>query len=378
MFLIKVEIPKKKKMNLLQRKRGKNFVSPSYLMCNLITSKKGYKDLREKLRKSSEYKKKPKFEAKKPKKLGEVPGSEHLYGILPVLSALKANRRKFFSLFVRSEDIGPTEESGKKDLKIEILKMAKKQNVKVEFIDRDLIETLRPKSNKNTTFNHQGIVLRASSLPIERIQVLPTPIFEYKEVAKKSQIDFAKIGVEDQRIILQNWLEMSSEEESVQNVQNKPPLWLALEEISDPVNLGTLLRTSAFFGVDGILLSEKKSCSVTPVVCKTSGGASEYVPIYSTNFFFQTLKESREKGYHCIGTAPPGKWEGIINAKQLELNKPTVLVLGNEGFGLSKEVLSLMDQVVAIGSNKNDQDPLIDSLNVGQTGSILLWQLRGL
>jgi 21S rRNA (GM2251-2'-O)-methyltransferase len=157
--------------------------------------------------------------------------------------------------------------------------------------------------------------------------------------------------------------------------QHRPPLWVALDRIMDPMNLGALLRSCYFFQVDGIILSLRDSCPLSAVVSKASAGALESTQhIYSTYNLSKFLKSSSDKGWYIYGTDlnHPEKQNVIpLNESKHHLDFPTVLVLGNEGDGMDASVSKQCDQHLIIGPKRHEGD-VVDSLNVSVSGGILL------
>ena len=147
------------------------------------------------------------------------------------------------------------------------------------------------------------------------------------------------------------------------------PLWLALDEVGDPMNLGALLRSAHFLGVEGVLVSEKNSAPLTPVVSKASSGAAEIMRVHATRNLPKTLASAREQGWSVVGAA----LEDSVAPGELELAQPTVLVLGSEGAGLRTLVRRSCDQFVRIPGSAADDS--VDSLNVSVAGGILLYAL---
>ena len=80
---------------------------------------------------------------------------EHLFGILPVLSSLKSKKRDLHRLFIKKSK-EEKDKKGKSNLLNEIIQIAKQENLPLFYLDRDEMDSMRPKSNKNTSFNHQG------------------------------------------------------------------------------------------------------------------------------------------------------------------------------------------------------------------------------
>lgn len=176
---------------------------------------------------------------------------------------------------------------------------------------------------------------------------------------------------------------------------SSPNLWLVLDEVVDPQNLGALLRSSYFLGGSskqrmGILVCSKNSAPPSPVVSASSAGALELLQVFSTSSLPRTLASAREDGFRIIGAAaskPKGMMEdesvGLYDLQNLpNEDQPTMLVLGSEGHGLRTLVAKLCTDFVRIprgdeavvGDDGND-DIAVDSLNVSVTGGILLWHL---
>eukprot|EP01035_Chromulina_nebulosa_P019244 gene19244-25095_t len=143
---------------------------------------------------------------------------------------------------------------------------------------------------------------------------------------------------------------------------------LALDEVWDPQNFGALIRTCHFLGLDGIVVCSKNSAPASPTVSKASSGALEATDIYSTINMMKFLDESAKSGWQIVGTALEGKTTSLVD---LPLDKPTIVVLGNEGHGIRTNILNRCEYLLKLGSN-NRIDTEVDSLNVSVTGGIIL------
>ena len=126
---------------------------------------------------------------------------------------------------------------------------------------------------------------------------------------------------------------------------------LALDEIVDPQNLGALLRSALFLGCDKVVVCTKNSAPLSPTVCKASAGALEFVDISATKNMMKFLDKSKVNGWQVVGTALT---DNSINIKDLKVEKPTILVLGNEGSGIRTNILVRCDTLVKI-SGTNSQ-----------------------
>ncbi|XP_072503042.1 rRNA methyltransferase 1, mitochondrial [Notamacropus eugenii] len=158
-------------------------------------------------------------------------------------------------------------------------------------------------------------------------------------------------------------------------------LWLILEEIQDPRNLGAVLRTAHFLGVDKVITSQTHSCPLTPVVSKASAGVMEVMDVFATDDLPGLLKVKAEQGWLVAGTVGcPGS--GIAQCSDIPIascleflwDRSTLLVLGNEGSGLSQEVRSLCHILLTIPPGRG-LTPEVESLNVSVAAGILLYSI---
>jgi 21S rRNA (GM2251-2'-O)-methyltransferase len=350
----------------------------------------------------------------------EGAGFVHLYGIASVLNALAANRRDFVTSVEKTEgiaddrfqkasdpdfydddddddednkDLSQTsveqagvkpqaqfrpylfvqdqKDSGRRGSKAsaaqQILELAKERDIPIATVDKGILNTLcgnRP---------HQGFVLRCGKLFFESLSRIPLPT-------------------------------SSSENTS-------PSLWLVLDEVVDPQNLGALLRSAYFLGGGtsksnrpskvGVLVCSKNSAPPSPVVSASSAGALELLEVHSTTNLPRTLNQAREEGFRIIGASSsiPSSFGGddddamLYDLQNLPApsadgdNRPVLLVLGSEGHGLRTLVAKACTEFVRIPSSGVDlveeettdedgeSEAGVDSLNVSVTGGIMLWHL---
>ncbi|KAI6074443.1 rRNA methyltransferase 1, mitochondrial [Aix galericulata] len=147
---------------------------------------------------------------------------------------------------------------------------------------------------------------------------------------------------------------------------NRQLVWLVLEQIQDPMNLGALLRSAYFLGVDRVVTSQRDSCPLTPTVSKASSGAMEVFDVYSTDDLRSFLKAKAAEGWEVVGTvSKPEEVENVpvISCSEFRWNKPIIIVIGNEGDGLSLETQRLCHRMLAIPPGRA-LHPGIESLNV--------------
>jgi len=144
-------------------------------------------------------------------------------------------------------------------------------------------------------------------------------------------------------------------------------LGLVLETIQDPGNLGTLIRTVAAVGAEGMLLSPDCVEPDHPKVLRASAGMWFRVPMAVSPDLSADLQHYQQQGFQIVATTPTARqtyW-------QANFQKPTLLVLGNEGAGLSETLLGLADQEVAIPLM-----PGVESLNVAIAAALILYEAR--
>lgn len=125
---------------------------------------------------------------------------------------------------------------------------------------------------------------------------------------------------------------------------DKREIFLVLDGIEDPHNFGAILRSADAFGVKGVIIPKNRSVSVTEVVAHVSTGAIEYVPIIMVNNLTQAIVKLKENGYWIVGTDASGD----VKAKDLDKNLNLAVIIGSEGFGMSKLVKKQCDYMLQI------------------------------
>jgi 23S rRNA (guanosine2251-2'-O)-methyltransferase len=127
-------------------------------------------------------------------------------------------------------------------------------------------------------------------------------------------------------------------------LNNPPALLVALDNISDPRNLGAIVRSVAAFGGHGVLIPERRSASVTAVAWRTSAGAAARIPVARATNLNRTLKDWADRGLQLVGLDA----DGDIIVDDVDGAGPIVVVVGSEGKGLSRLVRQNCDGVVSI------------------------------
>ncbi|OBF88023.1 23S rRNA (guanosine(2251)-2'-O)-methyltransferase RlmB [Mycobacterium sp. 852002-51163_SCH5372311] len=127
-------------------------------------------------------------------------------------------------------------------------------------------------------------------------------------------------------------------------LETPPALLVALDNISDPRNLGAIVRSVAAFGGHGVLIPQRRSASVTAVAWRTSAGAAARIPVARATNLTRALKDWGDRGLRVIGLDA----DGDTPLDELDGTDPLVLVVGSEGKGLSRLVRQNCDEVVSI------------------------------
>ncbi|KAM9208752.1 rRNA methyltransferase 1, mitochondrial isoform 1-T1 [Dugong dugon] len=253
-------------------------------------------------------------------------GLELLFGLSPCLLALRAARRRVARLLLQAGRAGLQGE------RAELLRAAEERGIPI----------LRPRRRKLDALSryqvHQGVCLEVSPLR-------PRPWTEAGE---------ARPGDDPQQ------------------------LWLVLEGLQDPRNLGAVLRSAHFLGVDKVITSRRNSCPLTPVVSKASAGALEVMDVFSTDDLTGFMQAKALQGWLVAGTVgcpgpeiPHSSEIPVISCLEFLWDRPTLLVLGNEGSGLSREVQASCQLLLTI-LPRRQLPPGLESLNVSVAAGILL------
>ncbi|MFZ3071027.1 MAG: 23S rRNA (guanosine(2251)-2'-O)-methyltransferase RlmB [Anaerolineaceae bacterium] len=237
---------------------------------------------------------------------------EWITGRNPVYEVLRAKRRHVFRL-VFARGIKPEGQLP------EVLRLAKAQGLVVEEAPRDRLEAL--------STHHQGVALEASAYPYAALEDL------------------------------------------VQHAQKQPeaPLFLLLDLIQDPQNLGSLLRTAEAMGVHGVVIPSSQAAQITPTVVHASSGATEHLLIAQHNLM-QAIERFKQLNVWVYGLdeSPCSK-----TPEQLRLEGGIALVVGNEGSGLRELVRKSCDELIRLPMFGR-----VESLNAAAAGSIALYLVR--
>ena len=228
----------------------------------------------------------------------------------PVIEAIK-NDREIDKIMIAN---GAKEGSIKK-----ITAMAKEKNIIIQYVDRNKLDEI------STSHSHQGVIANVSE-------------YRYFEL-----------------------------DELIQNVKDKgeDPFFIILDEITDPHNLGSIIRTADAVGAHGVIIPKRRSVHITPTVAKASAGAVEYVPVCKVTNIVNTIKTLKEHGLWIAAADMDGQ-----TFYEQNLTGPIGLVIGSEGFGISRLVKKNCDYIVKMPMVGN-----VTSLNASVAGSILLYEI---
>ena len=142
-------------------------------------------------------------------------------------------------------------------------------------------------------------------------------------------------------------------------------LLVICDELSDPHNLGAIMRSAECAGAHGVIIPKRRSVGLTATVAKASAGAVEYMKVAKVSNINNAIAELKEKGVWIFGTAA----EGSVPMYQADLTGPAAIVIGNEGDGMSQLVRKNCDMLVHIPMKGQ-----ISSLNASAAASILLYE----
>jgi 23S rRNA (guanosine2251-2'-O)-methyltransferase len=148
--------------------------------------------------------------------------------------------------------------------------------------------------------------------------------------------------------------------------RSEDPFIVLLDELEDPHNVGAILRTADAAGVHGVLLPQRRSCSLSAAVAKTSAGAVEYMPVARIGNITQTIEKLKKRGLWVVGADAEAEKDYF----NVDLTGPLLVIVGNEGKGLGRLVKEQCDYLVRIPMRGR-----ISSLNASVACSLLLYEV---
>jgi 23S rRNA (guanosine2251-2'-O)-methyltransferase len=237
---------------------------------------------------------------------------EKIFGVNPVAEALKAGRPIRRLLIAEQRQVD-------RDVQA-ILRIAKERGVEVQIAGREDLNREAPHAL------HQGII------------------------AITVAAEYAKLDA---------MLQIPAE-------RGEMPLFLILDGVEDPRNLGAILRTAEVAGVHGVIVPERRAAGLTETVAKTAAGALEYVPVAKVVNIVNTIEEFKKNGIWVAGAEAGSD----VTYWDADFARPTAVVLGGEDKGIRRLVRDHCDYIVSL--------PLlgkINSLNVSVATGILLYEI---
>jgi 23S rRNA (guanosine2251-2'-O)-methyltransferase len=237
-------------------------------------------------------------------------GQEIIVGKNPVIEALKAGRS--VNKVLISNQMRPQQAA-------EIQRLTKRANATFQRVPKE-------KLNQITKHNHQGVIAYVAAYAYADIDDL----FDHAERKKET------------------------------------PFFVILDELEDPHNLGSILRTADATGVHGVIIPKRRSVGLTQVVAKTAAGAMEHISVARVTNVADTIDELKERSIWVVGTEA----EATEDYRRLEGDLPIAIVIGNEGKGISRLVLKKCDWTVSLPMTGH-----VTSLNASVAASLLLYEV---
>ncbi|OGS20698.1 MAG: 23S rRNA (guanosine(2251)-2'-O)-methyltransferase RlmB [Elusimicrobia bacterium RIFOXYA2_FULL_39_19] len=145
----------------------------------------------------------------------------------------------------------------------------------------------------------------------------------------------------------------------------------ALDDVTDPQNLGSILRNASFFGIIGLIITKRNSAGLTDIAVKVASGAAEHVMVSQVSNIGYAVDKLKKEGFWAIG-ADSQSGESIHKA---DFPKPAIVILGSEGAGISRLLKEKCDFLVNIPSCQINENT-VPSLNVASASSIIFYELR--
>ncbi|RYO97714.1 hypothetical protein DL765_011091 [Monosporascus sp. GIB2] len=289
--------------------------------------------------------------------------SQFLYGRSVVEAALKNSRRRLYRLYIYD---GEDRQNLSLDAGLE--KLAGKKGVEITKVGRDGLRMMDKMSGGRP---HNGCVLEASPLPQLPLKALG-PLSE--DATKPGfSVELAHQSTEEAEV------NGTSDFIGYQLPRERKPFVLLLDGILDPGNLGAILRSAAFLGANAVAITKHSSATLTPVALKASAGASEVMTLLSVSSTVDFLTRSKESGWTVYAAVPStssrSRGNSHLTLDRVEsydplATRPTVLVVGSEGEGLTKQVRREADFEVSIPGSSGLVS-VVDSLNVSVATGIL-------
>ncbi|CAN9138004.1 unnamed protein product [Alternaria sp. RS040] len=306
--------------------------------------------------------------------------SEFIYGYNSVVSAVKANRRKFYNLYVHSR-------GASRDGLMSRIRAQKLFSITHEVGD----EYMRALDKASSGRPHNGVILEASPLPVP-------PITELKTVSMEDESFSVTLDSQSAEDVLVNG---KQELYSYKSGGWRHPLILYVDGVVDEGNLGAIARSAYVLGADAIITPTHHTANWSHIAVKASAGAAEALPLFKVGDSNDFLKKSANAGW-CIYASdavppPPSFASSTVDSMEAGANKvvysishtrkrlpadhspvaehPTILMMGAEGTGLKTSLVNLARYKVGIPHGRESNEVGVDSLNVSVAASILCYEM---
>lgn len=148
--------------------------------------------------------------------------------------------------------------------------------------------------------------------------------------------------------------------------RGEEPFFLLLDELEDPHNLGSIMRTADAVGAHGIIIPKRRAVGLTATVAKASTGAIEHIPVVRITNMAQTIDELKERGVWIVGTDAKGK----DDYRDMDGSMPIGLVIGSEGKGIGRLIRDKCDFLIRLPMSGN-----VTSLNASVAASLLMYEV---
>lgn len=235
---------------------------------------------------------------------------EWIIGRNPVLETLRSGRDLNKILIAEGAQHGQIQQ---------VIKLAKEANVTVQHVPKKKLDQL-------VDGNHQGVAASVAA-------------YQYAEID-----DLFQRAAE----------------------RGEDPFFLLLDEIEDPHNLGSILRTADATGVHGVIIPKRRAVGLTAAVAKASTGAIEYIPVVRVTNMARTIDELKERGVWIAGTDASAK----VDYRQMDAKLPLALVIGSEGKGMGRLIKEKCDFLI-----KLPMVGKVTSLNASVAAALLMYEV---
>ncbi|KAJ5172932.1 Alpha/beta knot methyltransferase [Penicillium capsulatum] len=306
-----------------------------------------------------------------------TPASEFIYGTSPVLSALRCSRRQIYKLYIyqpfSKPELGPNQ--------ITLRKLALSKNIEVKLVSAGWDRLL---DKMSSGWPHQNCVLEVSPLP-------KLPVMCFKAYSDRTEDRFrVELAPQSREEAMVNGTNDLVEMHRGHRPGNRRyPVALLVDGIVDPGNLGAILRSAYFLGIDAVVFAGRNAAPLSPVTIKASCGAAENMAILHVRNEVDFIKRSKENGWRFYAADAPGAGVTYLDQLPPEGNSsshgrlaeqsPCVLMMGSEATGLSAHIKSHADAIVSIPGARHslelgvESDPArVDSLNVSVAAALLM------